>query len=564
MLGVLEDASERALVRRLRRLPSRAWSSATVALISSGGRGSSRNSAARPPRPAGAPSAGTRGRARSGVRHSDPRPRRRARARGSPPSRSRRRRRSSARRRRPSRGSRRRTRSRRARRRVRGGGRPRSSLRRRRRAARPRPPPRRARPPSRSASASTPSSAISRFEPRPIVTTASPSPAAQPSASSSSAKALRASEMPRRAADPDRRQPPERDVLLDRHASLSRRSGTARSTSPAPTVSATSPGRARAARKAAPCSTLGVQPTVDPRSHLREGVDDELARSRPRPAPRGRGRSSVTATTSAVASARRELTDEVTRARVQVRLEEDEDAAAVANGVDRGRDLGRVVRVVVEHRHAAGLPVRLEAPARAGELGEVRARFLGRDAGQLERRERRGGVAPVVLARHRELEVRPARARPPARPGAPRRASAAKSSSTSARDANSEWWSRSTFVTTAILGRRRSIVRSDSSPSTTSQPEPARALPPSCGISPPIRNDGSRPSAVEDEGDHPGRRRLAVRAGDDDRVLQRNELGEKLGPALRAMSEGQSLGHVGGGHDCFEAVRRGLDLVGDA
>jgi hypothetical protein len=35
----------------------------------------------------------------------------------------------------------------------------------------------------------------------------------------------------------------------------------------------------------------------------------------------------------------------------------------------------------------------------------------------------------------------------------------------------------------------------------------------------------------EDVRDHRGRRRLAVRTGDDDRVAQRDELGEQLGPA---------------------------------
>ena len=51
-------------------------------------------------------------------------------------------------------------------------------------------------------------------------------------------------------------------------------------------------------------------------------------------------------------------------------------------------------------------------------------------------------------------------------------------------------------MTTAISGRRRSTVRSDSSPSTTSQPSPAPALPPSCGISPPTSQAGSSPSSA--------------------------------------------------------------------
>src|SRR3954463_10893839 len=46
----------------------------------------------------------------------------------------------------------------------------------------------------------------------------------------------------------------------------------------------------------------------------------------------------------------------------------------------------------------------------------------------------------------------------------------------------------------AISGRSSATDRSDSSPSTTSSPLPARALPPSWGISPPIRKAGSSPS----------------------------------------------------------------------
>src|SRR5919201_4047914 len=69
-----------------------------------------------------------------------------------------------------------------------------------------------------------------------------------------------------------------------------------------------------------------------------------------------------------------------------------------------------------------------------------------------------------------------------------------KSSRTSSSDANVAWWSSSTFVSTATRGWSSSSDRSDSSPSATSHPSPARALPPSWGISPPIRNAGSCPS----------------------------------------------------------------------
>src|SRR5438552_387040 len=44
-----------------------------------------------------------------------------------------------------------------------------------------------------------------------------------------------------------------------------------------------------------------------------------------------------------------------------------------------------------------------------------------------------------------------------------------------------------------MRGRSAAIVRSDSSPSTTSQPSPVPALPPSCGTSAPMSQAGSRP-----------------------------------------------------------------------
>src|SRR5205807_3259774 len=54
---------------------------------------------------------------------------------------------------------------------------------------------------------------------------------------------------------------------------------------------------------------------------------------------------------------------------------------------------------------ASTLADRLEAAPRPPELGEVRRGFGARKAGQLERRERGGGVATVVLARNPELDL---------------------------------------------------------------------------------------------------------------------------------------------------------------
>ncbi len=48
---------------------------------------------------------------------------------------------------------------------------------------------------------------------------------------------------------------------------------------------------------------------------------------------------------------------------------------------------------------------------------------------------------------------------------------------------------------------------------------------------------GIEPELGEDERDHPGRRRLPMRAGDHDRASQRDELGEEVRPR-RAGTDG--------------------------
>ena len=73
------------------------------------------------------------------------------------------------------------------------------------------------------------------------------------------------------------------------------------------------------------------------------------------------------------------------------------------------------------------------------------------------------------------------------------------------------------------------MERSDSSPSTTSHPDPTPALPPSCGTTPaddPGRIVAELPEDVRDER---RRRRLSVCATDDDRPTQPDELGEEVG-----------------------------------
>ena len=136
----------------------------------------------------------------------------------------------------------------------------------------PRRAPRRARPPSRSTSASTPSSATSRFEPSPIVSTASlvarPTRAARPAR-----RASRAREEARRPAGADRRVARERRRARPSHAPSTRDGPTARSTSPAPTTSSDVAGPARRRSRSAP-SRPSVSTPRAPRGP--ESVDDEL------------------------------------------------------------------------------------------------------------------------------------------------------------------------------------------------------------------------------------------------------------------------------------------------
>src|SRR6266511_5526857 len=73
--------------------------------------------------------------------------------------------------------------------------------------------------------------------------------------------------------------------------------------------------------------------------------------------------------------------------------------------VENGRDLRRVVGVVVDDAHAARLAALLEPAANPAETREYGQRVDAVDTGELERCERRGRVSPVVLAGNRELDV---------------------------------------------------------------------------------------------------------------------------------------------------------------
>ena len=233
----------------------------------------------RPPRRSRAPSGGRRARAppaasrrAAGGADDDAR---RARSRAS---RCRRRRRSSARRRRPCPGSPRRTRSRRGRRRAPGGGRPRSPRRRRRRASRPRRATAASSPASRSTSASTPASATSRFEPSPIVSTATPRRRPRTEHLLELVDGLGPREVAGRAAGADRREARERDALLEQ---LDHRRAARAGRAAAPARGRRRRRRARAARRpAAPAPPGTRRPSLERRESSRRAGRGRRARRR--------------------------------------------------------------------------------------------------------------------------------------------------------------------------------------------------------------------------------------------------------------------------------------------
>jgi hypothetical protein len=97
----------------------------------------------------------------------------------------------------------------------------------------------------------------------------------------------------------------------------------------------------------------------------------------------------------------RELVQEIARARVAVGLERDDQPAAVeARGGDRGRQLGRMVAVVVDDQHLGHLAADREAPVDALEAGQRLAGGGERHAQEVGHAERGQRVARVVNARH--------------------------------------------------------------------------------------------------------------------------------------------------------------------
>ena len=95
-----------------------------------------------------------------------------------------------------------------------------------------------------------------------------------------------------------------------------------------------------------------------------------------------------------------ELAEQIARARVAVRLEEHDQAAAEALARRRqgGADLGRMVTVVADHHDAAGFAAHLEAAVDAAELASASRTVSKGTPSSVRDGERREGVERVVAA----------------------------------------------------------------------------------------------------------------------------------------------------------------------
>ena len=212
-----------------------------------------------------------------------------------------------------------------------------------------------------------------------------------------------------------------------------------------------------------------------------------------------------------------EAVREVERPRVEMRLEERQQPPTVSNSGEVGCELGRVVRVAVDDGDAAGLALRFQPAAGTAELDEHSLGFRSCHAGELERCERRGRVAPVVLTWHPKLELDglellgPHDARHAAQPVLEERLDLGP------RD------ERRVVVEVDVEehGDLRSQGGDGAIRLVPFDDEPAGARP---GVAAELRHvaadEERRPEAepVEAEGDHRAGGRLPVRAGDDDRA----------------------------------------------
>src|SRR5256714_142206 len=174
------------------------------------------------------------------------------------------------------------------------------------------------------------------------------------------------------------------------------------------------------------------------------------------------------------------------------------------------------------------LAFRLQAAAGTADLDERRLGVLARYACELECRERGGGVAPVVLTRHGEVELDGLELpgahdlRHLAQPVLEERAELGPG--------------RERRVVVEIDVEEHGDLRAQSCDrpvrlvSLDDEPAGARTrVAAELGHVAADEEGGIEAEPVEAEGDHRARRRLAVRARDDDRAAVRDELGEEVG-----------------------------------
>ena len=179
-----------------------------------------------------------------------------------------------------------------------------------------------------------------------------------------------------------------------------------------------------------------------------------------------------------------------------MRLEEHAEPRArvrLAHGGDRRRELGRVV--ARSRRRSSRRPPRETSKRRPVPVNRASAGcgLVARSTpASSSAASARARVAPVVARRAPRARPRTAGASRTTC-GAPREPSGRTPPRARPSDANSVWWSRSTFVTTAISAgqaedRAVRLVAFDDEPAL-----PAPALLPSCGTGAPISQAGSRP-----------------------------------------------------------------------
>ena len=104
-----------------------------------------------------------------------------------------------------------------------------------------------------------------------------------------------------------------------------------------------------------------------------------------------------------VFEARRKLVEEIANARIAMRLDDGDDASlcTAPRGAEHGRDLGRVMTVVVVDGDAVPFARQLEAPLDAGKPGHRRFDLGVFDAGLRRDRDRRERIEGIVGAGQR-------------------------------------------------------------------------------------------------------------------------------------------------------------------